>query len=76
MNKSIFRVNVNLVVDMMNADGETVKTIELNPKKIYPNSCSTFDLYMEGVEPGVYDAVIVADYGSDLFGINVEVNLE
>ncbi len=76
MNKSIFRVNVNLVVDMMNADGETVKTIELNPKKIYPNSCSTFDLYMDGVEPGVYDAVIVADYGSDLFGINVEVNLE
>lgn len=76
MNQSIFRVNVNLVVDMMNADGETVKTIELNPKKIYPNSCSTFDLYMEGVEPGTYDAVIVADYGSDLFGINVEVNLE
>lgn len=77
MNQSIFRVNVSLVLDMFNEDGETVKSIELNPKKIYPNSCSTFDLYMDGVEPGNYSAQIIAGYGDgDLFGIDLDVELK
>jgi len=76
MNKSIFRVNVNLLLSLFSEDGEEVKSIELNPKKIYPNSCSNFDLYMEGVEPGLYSAQIIADYGVDGFGIDLEIELK
>lgn len=76
MNQSIFRVNVNLNLTMFDEEGETVKSIELNPKKIYPNSCSTFDLYMEGLKPGNYSASIIADYGVDLFGIDIDVELK
>ncbi|WP_111707369.1 hypothetical protein [Lutibacter citreus] len=67
-----FYVEPTLVLEIFNEDGEQAKKIEVKFKKIYPESCKLFELDISDLPKGKYTGVIVADYGEDMYGIDIE----
>jgi hypothetical protein len=71
-----FMVTPKLVLEIYSKEGEKIKTFETVSQKIYPFTCKDFELEIKGVKPGKYDAVLIADYGQDLFGTNLVIEIE
>lgn len=76
-NSDVFMRNIAIVVDIIDPETlDEVAKIETPLKKVYPNSCTTFEIPMQEVAPGEYEALFTADYGKDLFGINVPLTID
>ncbi len=75
-NYDIYLMNIAIIIDIYDENAELVKRIESPLKKLYPSSCVEFEIPLEEILPGEYDAVIVADYGKDLYGINVSLTID
>jgi len=75
-NISEFMVTPTLVLEVYNQNAELVLKTEVPFKKVYPKSCKTFELPIQNLEKGDYDALLVADYGKDLFGTNIEFSID
>ena len=71
-NKGIFFVQPTLVLEVFDENGEQVKKMEVKFKKIYPNSCKPFNLDISDLPKGAYTAVLVADYGGNMYAIDLE----
>lgn len=67
-----FYVQPTLVLEVFNENGEQAKKLEVKFKKIYPNSCKAFSLDISDIPKGAYTAVLVADYGENMYAIDLE----
>ncbi len=75
-NYDIFLMNIAIIIDIYDEFGEHIKKIETPLKKLYPGSCIVFEIPLHEIPAGDYDAIIVADYGKDLYGINVSLTID
>ncbi len=71
-NKGAFYVQPTLILEVFNENGEQAKKLEVKFKKIYPNSCKAFSLDISDIPKGVYTAMLVADYGENMYAIDLE----
>lgn len=71
-NLGAFYVEPTLVLEVFNTNGEPQKKEEVKFKKVYPNSCKGFTLDVSGLPKGAYTAVLVADYGENIYSIDLE----
>ncbi|NEW78901.1 MAG: hypothetical protein GZ086_05635 [Gelidibacter sp.] len=71
-NLGAFYVEPTLILEVFNANGEQQKKEEVKFKKVYPNSCKGFTLDISGLPKGAYTAVLVADYGENIYSIDLE----
>lgn len=71
-NKGIFYVQPTLVLEVFNENGEQSKKQEVKFKKIYPGYCKAFSLDISDLPKGAYNAVLVADYGENMYAIDLE----
>jgi hypothetical protein len=71
-NLGTFYVEPTLVLEVFNDQGEQQKKEEAKFKKVYPNSCKTFTLDISNLPKGAYTAVLVADYGENMYSIDLE----
>jgi hypothetical protein len=70
-----FSTSVKINLEIYNAEGKKTKTIEGLSRRIYPANCNQFDIDLSTLPKGKYEAVLVADNGKDLFGINVSLDI-
>lgn len=71
-NLGAFYVEPTLVLEVFNDKGEQQKKEEVKFKKVYPNSCKTFTIDISDLPKGAYTAVLVADYGENMYSIDLE----
>lgn len=71
-NLGIFYVEPTIILEVFNEEGEQAKKLEVKFKKIYPESCKIFTLDISDLPKGTYSGVIVADYGQDMYAIDIE----
>lgn len=74
-NNGLYMVQPTLIVELFDTSGNSVKKAEALFKKVYPSGCKEFKITFSDVPSGDYDAVLVADYGGEIFGVNVTVNI-
>lgn len=67
-----FYVQPTIVLEIFNENGTQEKKIEVKFKKIYPGHCKLFNLDVSDIPNGKYTGVIVADYGEDMYAIDIE----
>lgn len=75
-NNGIFVVPARLSVEIYDDAGKKLKTVESAPKRVYPEKCTEFELVIKDIPKGKYVGVLIADNGKDLYGanINLEIN--
>jgi hypothetical protein len=73
-NNGVYIVQPLLTLELFNQNGAHVKTLKEKAKKIYPNSCKNYTMILMDLPEGAYDGVLVADYGGEMFGINLELD--
>lgn len=71
-NLGTYYVQPTLILEVFNTNGEQVKKVEVKFKKVYPNSCKGFTMDISGLPKGAYTAVLVADYGENIYSIDLE----
>lgn len=65
-----------LNIELFNADGESIGVFKAERRKTYPTTSILLKLALEGVEPGNYAAVLIADCDEDnIFGTNITLEL-
>ena len=65
-----------MILEVYNDMGEQVFRNELNYQKVYPGYCKLFEIPLEGMPAGEYDAVLVADCGDDnLYGLEMRLSM-
>lgn len=62
-------------IQLFDMDGSMIKDILVPTKKVYPQSCQIFQLSIDDVQPGKYQAVLLAEYEEETIGINIELEL-
>lgn len=75
-NKGDFVVTPTVVLEMYNDSGNLAFKTEVPFKKVYPKSCKSFEVPIDELEKGSYAALLVADYGKDLYGTNLQIDLD
>ncbi|MDX8338297.1 hypothetical protein SLH46_03810 [Draconibacterium sp. IB214405] len=70
----ILKPELNL--EIFNADGESIGVFKAERRKTYPTTSILLKLPLEGVKPGEYAAVLIADCDEDnIFGTNITLEL-
>ncbi|MCU0339056.1 MAG: hypothetical protein MUE30_04170 [Spirosomaceae bacterium] len=69
-------VKPKLLLDIFDGDGQKIKTFETPVRKLYPNTCVTFEMPLTAMPKGKFEGVLVADYGRDLFGTNLDIEIK
>ena len=75
-NQGVFYAQPTIILEVFSIEGKSVKKIEVKFKKIYPSFCKEFFLDISGISKGVYTAIVVADYGEDMFAIDLDLTIE
>lgn len=71
----ILRPEMNL--ELFDDSGNTVGVIKSDPRKAFPGTSVMSTLVLEGIKPGNYNGVLVADCGEDrLYGTNITLEIE
>lgn len=66
-----------LTLELFDAAGNTAGTIRSGKRKTFPGTSVLSKLVLEGIKPGNYNGVLVADCGEDrLFGTNLTLEIE
>ena len=74
-NNGDYLVQPTVLLELYSEEGEKVKEYQATFKKVYPSSCKSFLIPVNKVKSGTYQGVIVADYGGELFGVNVSLDI-
>ncbi len=74
-NNGFYLVQPTLILELFDKNGESIKKIEALFKKVYPSNCKGFEMEILDVPMGDYEAVLVADYGGDIFGTNLSITI-
>lgn len=74
-NMGEFLVTPTVVLELYGETGDLVYKTEVPFKKVYPKSCKSFEVPIEKLANGSYAALLVADYGKDLFGTNLQIDI-
>ncbi|WP_297099469.1 hypothetical protein [uncultured Draconibacterium sp.] len=70
----ILKPELNL--ELFNAEGESIGVFKAERRKTYPTTSVLLSLPLEGVKPGEYAAVLIADCDEDnIFGTNLTLEL-
>lgn len=65
-----------LSIELFDESGNSVGVVKAERKKTYPGTSVKIDLPLEGIKPGKYTGVLVADCDEDhIFGTNVSVEV-
>lgn len=75
-NPGTFMVRPKLLLEIYSKDGQKLKVLESTSQKVYPLSCKDYEIEIKDLPKGTYDAILVADYGADLFGTNLVIEIE
>ncbi len=75
-NQGVFLVKPTLILELFNDMGDKVYKTKAEFKKVYPKGCKDFLMQIKDVPKGSYEGVLVADYGGDMFGINLTLDIE
>jgi hypothetical protein len=71
----ILRPEMNL--ELFDESGNTVGVIKSDPRKIFPGTSVMSTLVLEGIKPGNFNGVLVADCDEDrLYGTNLSLEIE
>jgi len=71
----ILRPKMNL--ELFDESGNSVGIINSDPRKAFPGTSVMSTLTLEGIKPGNYNGVLVADCGEDrLYGTNLTLEIE
>lgn len=63
-------------IELFDGNGNSAGTLYADPRKTLPGTSILVSIRLEGVKPGVYSGVLVADCGGDsIFGTNVSFEL-
>ena len=63
-------------IEIFNEEGESIKVVKADKKKIYPGTSALFHLDLDGVPKGKYEAIVLADCEEDaIFGLNLSLDL-
>ena len=74
-NMGDFLVTPTVVLELYGETGDLVYKTEVPFKKVYPKSCKSFEVPIEKLASGSYAALLVADYGKDLYGTNLQIDI-
>lgn len=74
-NSGAFVSKVKLSLEVYDATGKKLKTVESALRRIYPNKCNEFEILIKDLPKGSYNGILVADNGKDLFGSNVTLEI-
>ncbi|NND05998.1 MAG: hypothetical protein HKN87_06445 [Saprospiraceae bacterium] len=75
-NRGDFVVTPTVILEMYDDSGKLAFKREVPFKKVYPKSCKSFEVPIEELDKGSYAALLVADYGKDLYGTNLQIDLD
>ncbi len=75
-NKGDYMVQPIVILELFDVNGNSVKKSEAVFKKVYPSSCKDFQLILKDIPKGDYDGVLVADYGGEIYGVNLTINID
>lgn len=74
-NKGIFLVKPSLILELIDDNGESILKTEAQFKKVYPDNCKDFVIEIANIPVGLYEGILIADYGGDIYGINLTVEI-
>lgn len=74
-NSGKYTAVVKVTLELHDEQGNKVKKLESTARRVYPSFCNSFVIDLEGISPGKYAGVIIADNGTDLFGSNLSLEL-
>ena len=74
-NKGDYASKTKLILEVYGANGEKLKVIESQSKRLYPKKCNEFEIELKGLPVGKYEGIVVADNGKDLFGANISIDV-
>lgn len=75
-NTQIYMATSKAILELYDTNGKKTKTLKSLDKKIYPNSCTHFELLLENIPKGKYDCILLIDNGRDMFGSNVSIYID
>ncbi|MFW6257558.1 MAG: hypothetical protein ACOC11_02125 [Prolixibacteraceae bacterium] len=65
-----------LALELFDDAGNSAGVVKANPRKVYPGTSVEISLDLEGIKPGDYSGVLVADCDEDhIFGTNVSFEI-
>ena len=71
-----FTSQTKVLLEIYDSNGTRLNVFQGSVRRIYPNLCNIFELEVKNLPTGIYDGVIIADNGTDLFGSNVSIKIE
>ena len=71
-----FMVIPKLMLEIYGKDGQKLLALEAPSQKVYPFTCKDFDIEIKDLPAGKYEAVLIADYGQNLFGTNLVIEID
>jgi hypothetical protein len=75
-NKNIYLVQPELVLEIFDEFGETLETVTMPAKKIYPHSCKNFDIQIPEIPKGEYYATLIANYDNNMYGTELSIEIK
>lgn len=75
-NEGLFSVRTKMQLEIYDAKGQKVKTLEGRARRVFPEKCSNFEIEVSDLPKGKYDGVLVADNGRGLIGSNLTIEIE
>lgn len=64
-------------LELFDAEGNSAGVLKTDPRKTFPGTSILSTIVLEGIKPGNYTGVLIADCGEDrLFGSNLSIELE
>ena len=75
-NMGTFYVQPTLILEVFNEEGNKTKKEEVKFKKIYPGFCKPFSIDISDLSKGFYNAVLMGDYGENLYAVDLEFEIK
>lgn len=75
-NEGQFVVRTKMQLEIYDAKGQKIKTLDANSRRVFPEKCSNFEIEVSDLPKGKYDGVLVADNGKNLIGSNLTIEIE
>lgn len=75
-NTQLYMATSKAILELYDTTGKKIKTVKSLDKKIYPNSCTQFELQFTDIPKGKYACILLVDNGRDMFGSNVTIDVD
>lgn len=72
-NNGLFFSATKLNIELIDKNGNKTRTSIAEKRKLYPGYCNDFEVTIKDLPKGVFEGILIADNGVDLFGSNVTV---